>query len=59
MKEEELKLYEYNLNEIKNCIENRPSRLEDIEEILAWKQKVNKKDAEMEAMKDELKWYRL
>ncbi len=29
-----------NLNDIKNCVEERPSRLEDVEEIVLLKEKL-------------------
>jgi len=36
-------MYKANLSEIKGCVEERPSRYEDIEEIIKLREKLNKK----------------
>ena len=40
----EKSLYSNNLLDIRACIENRPSRSEDLEEIVALREKLNKKE---------------
>jgi hypothetical protein len=36
-------MYQQNIQSIKSCIEDRPSRLEDIEEIIQLREKLCKK----------------
>lgn len=47
------------MNEIKNCVESRPSRLEDLEEILSLKEKLARREREFESLEREVKSYQL
>lgn len=45
-------MYKANLDEIKGCVEERPSRLEDVEEIIKLREKFNKKQKQCESLSE-------
>ena len=52
-------MHKANLIEIKSCVDERPSRFEDVDQILTLKEKLIKKQRDFETLTEELKWYRL
>jgi hypothetical protein len=52
-------MHKANLIEIKSCVDERPSRYEDVDQILTLKEKLLKKQRDFETLTEELKWYRL
>ena len=47
------------MEEIQSTVEERPSRVEDLEQILELKGLLSKKEKEVTLLMDELKWYKL
>lgn len=52
-------MYEYSLKEVKELVEVRPSRTEDVEQITILKDMLNRKEKEMEKVMEEVKSYKL
>lgn len=51
----EQRLYEHNMKEVRQCVENRPSRVEDVEEIQLLRGRLTKMEQEYQLMAREVK----
>ena len=58
-REFELKIFNESIEEIQSSVEERPSRIEDIEEIVHLRDALSKYRRKIEQMSEELKLYRL
>ena len=56
---QQLKEYRAQLDHIKHCYEQRPSKMQDVDSIRVLKEKLWKKEKEYEFLQDEIKWFRL
>ena len=55
----EQKLFQSNLQEVRSCVDNRPSRVEDVEEMLVIRDRLAKKEKEYQLLERQVRNYQL